>query len=346
MPRAPFRRLAGIAATILGAAFLLPVSGASAAPYTCDGKVATIVGTEGIDRINGTPGDDVIVGLHGKDVIHGRGGNDTICAYRDFTGADSIPGGTDLLFGEGGSDTLIGTDVYADIATGGPGDDSFVDIGVDYAEAAGPVTVDLQAGAGTGEGHDTYSGVRVLHGSRYADTLRGRDQLDETWCMPTCEYLYGGAGADVIDGGSGSDRLDGQKGDDRLEGGAGDDRFYPGPGADRVNGGSGSNTVFYVHSRRGVLIDLRGGRARGQGADRLTDVDSAFGSRFADTIHGNAADNDLHGMAGDDLVRGHRGDDRMIGNAGRDRLYAGTGDDQAYGGRGHDRCHAEYQLSC
>jgi RTX calcium-binding nonapeptide repeat (4 copies) len=42
-----------------------------AAPPTCDGRVATIVGTEGNDTINGTAGRDVIVGLGGDDTIYG-----------------------------------------------------------------------------------------------------------------------------------------------------------------------------------------------------------------------------------------------------------------------------------
>ncbi|MGZ5214522.1 MAG: hypothetical protein ACXWEN_12345, partial [Actinomycetota bacterium] len=41
---------------------------------TCQGQVATIVGTPGDDVITGTPGNDVIVGLGGNDVINGMGG--------------------------------------------------------------------------------------------------------------------------------------------------------------------------------------------------------------------------------------------------------------------------------
>src|SRR6266567_2717501 len=40
-------------------------------PPTCDGRPATIVGTEGNDTIKGTPGRDVIVGLGGDDQIYG-----------------------------------------------------------------------------------------------------------------------------------------------------------------------------------------------------------------------------------------------------------------------------------
>src|SRR4030095_10153734 len=50
------------------------------APPTCNGKPATIVGTDGGDDLKGTQGPDVIVGLGGNDInIKGLGGNDVIC---------------------------------------------------------------------------------------------------------------------------------------------------------------------------------------------------------------------------------------------------------------------------
>jgi uncharacterized delta-60 repeat protein len=87
--------------------------------YECNGKNATIVGTDGPDVINGTTGDDVILGLGGDDTIHGGGGNDTICGG---DGNDSLFGdeGNDTLIGGAGSDTLdggIGTDIAIDSDT-------------------------------------------------------------------------------------------------------------------------------------------------------------------------------------------------------------------------------------
>ena len=74
---------------------------------TCDGLVATIVGTPGNNTIVGTPGDDVIAGLGGSDAIQGRGGNDRICGG---DGSDQIDGGAgnDRIFGGNGSDRLLG----------------------------------------------------------------------------------------------------------------------------------------------------------------------------------------------------------------------------------------------
>ena len=77
-----------------------------AAP-TCHGKAATIVGTDGKDRLKGTRKADVIVALGGNDVVKGLGGNDVVCAG---DGADRVSGGAgkDLLYGEKGKDRLVG----------------------------------------------------------------------------------------------------------------------------------------------------------------------------------------------------------------------------------------------
>ncbi len=82
------------------------------APVLCQGRTATIVGTDGDDPLTGTPGDDVIHGLAGNDRIAGLGGDDVICGG---------PGG-DRLSGGGGDDQLFG-DAGNDVLKGGPGRD-------------------------------------------------------------------------------------------------------------------------------------------------------------------------------------------------------------------------------
>ena len=76
-------------------------------PVLCNGRPATIVGTDGRDRLLGTPGNDVIHGLAGDDVITGLDGNDVICAG---PGRDRLSGnrGKDKLFGDAGKDVLKG----------------------------------------------------------------------------------------------------------------------------------------------------------------------------------------------------------------------------------------------
>jgi glucose/arabinose dehydrogenase/Ca2+-binding RTX toxin-like protein len=74
---------------------------------SCAGKVPTIVGTKGSDRLVGTASADVIAGLGGRDRLIGRGGNDRLCGG---TGADVLKGGggRDVLEGGRGSDRCVG----------------------------------------------------------------------------------------------------------------------------------------------------------------------------------------------------------------------------------------------
>ncbi len=88
---------------------------------TCQGKQATVVGTEGGDTLIGTPGDDIIAGLGGNDTILALGGADIVCGG---IGNDTLKGGTgnDSLYGETGRDKLIG-DRGIDRCIGGRGKD-------------------------------------------------------------------------------------------------------------------------------------------------------------------------------------------------------------------------------
>jgi len=54
------------------------MSPASAQGETCNGQLATIVGTNDDDLLTGTEGVDVIVALDGDDEIFGLGGEDVI----------------------------------------------------------------------------------------------------------------------------------------------------------------------------------------------------------------------------------------------------------------------------
>ncbi len=99
--------------------------------FSCQGLPATIIGSEGNDRLNGTAGADVITGLGGNDVIDGRGGDDVICgdAGRDTVrgggGRDRLSGGVgdDMLSGGSGDDDLEGDD-GGDALIGGLGVDN------------------------------------------------------------------------------------------------------------------------------------------------------------------------------------------------------------------------------
>jgi uncharacterized repeat protein (TIGR01451 family) len=98
---------------------------------SCNGLLATIVGTSGNDVITGTSGNDVIFGGAGDDIIYGLGGDDVICGdYGNDTiyggdGNDQLGGnqGNDTLYGEAGNDTL-GGGTGTDTCNGGTGTDT------------------------------------------------------------------------------------------------------------------------------------------------------------------------------------------------------------------------------
>ena len=79
--------------------------GLAGAAARCAGRAATVIGSNGRDRLRGTAKADVIVGLGGNDVIEARGGDDLVCGG---AGADALKGGAgaDRLLGEAGADRL------------------------------------------------------------------------------------------------------------------------------------------------------------------------------------------------------------------------------------------------
>jgi len=214
---------AGLA--LLGSAF---IAQAAAAPRgdpeapRCQGRAATIVGSEEGDVLHGTPRPDVIWGGRGEDVIHGLGGNDVICGGR---GEDTIDGGrgNDRIFGGprddrlygghgddqilgGGGDDFIHGGLGIDVLRGGRGDDTIdggygwdvLDGGrggdtVSFASAVrsnhegGGVRVSLRAGRATGDGRDRLRRFENVVGSALDDVLIGKGRRGR---------LHGGPGED------------------------------------------------------------------------------------------------------------------------------------------------------
>lgn len=198
-----------------------------AAAEQCLGKTAEIVGSPQNDLLRGTPGKDIILGLGGGDVIRGLGAKDLICGG---SGDDRLMGGrgNDLLSGGREDDWLDGGGQLWDRLT--------------YADAAGPVRVDLVAGIAAGEGRDAVTGFRDVVGSRYDDVLIGNDDLNNLFGEAGDDVLYGGGDWDWLHGGSGSDTLEGESGRSWLYGEDGDDVLRGGPDPDRLFGGPGSDT--------------------------------------------------------------------------------------------------------
>jgi len=229
---------------------LAAVPAAAAAPTTCLGHPATIIGTAGSDVLLGTAGADVILGLGGNDVIRSRGGDDIVCGGN---GDDLIVGGPgdDKLIGGGGTDDISGN-VGDDLLRGGSGDDLLRGgDGSDRIEAAGGD--DWAAG---GDGDDAMfggTGEDTLVGGDGADFIRGGPDADLLLGKMGDDDLYGNDGDDLLRAGSGNDDLRGGGGDDDLRGGGGDDLLLGDDGADeltgdrhadRVDGGSGDDVIW------------------------------------------------------------------------------------------------------
>ena len=235
-------------------------------------------GTNGDDWLVGTGSTDSLVGQDGNDVLNGGAGDDTLQGNQ----------GDDFLIGGAGADSLQGF----------TGDDT-----VSYVESDAGVTVDLDAGTGSG-GHaqgDTLSLVEHVIGSDFNDTLTGSSSNN---------VLMGGAGADTLTGNGGNDSLEGGDGADTATGGDGDDFIDLGEGDDVAEGGGGN--------------------------------DALFGGIGADTLKGDAGDDLLVGDLGDDTLEGGAGDDTLAGDGGSDVLKGGAGDDVFVFGRetGSDTVHS------
>ena len=317
---------------VLAACLAVPgAPAASAAAPTCDGKVATIVvpATDAYPPpfVIGTDGDDVIVGSSGNDRIDGAGGNDTICG---LGGGDRILGGAgdDRLFG--GLDFYDYEDYDGDHIEPGPGDDH-VDLGhdpvteelswgsyewdqVSYANASGPVTVDLTAGTATGEGNDTIAPIVLVggvEGSAFDDHLTGSEQID---------WITAGGGDDVVDGRGGDDylladdptrRLPQQStqvpGDDVIEGGVGHDQIEGGHGVDRLRGGPGRDVIRVTDATHGTRASGGAGRdSLGTWPFLATGKARLIGGAGPDTFHPS--------------IRSRRDQVTVNGGAGRNRL--------------------------
>jgi Ca2+-binding RTX toxin-like protein len=128
-------------------------------------------------------------------------------------------------------------------------------------------------------------------------------------------------------------------GNDKVIGTLFNDSFTLGKDAEVIDGGKGWDTVNYMYSTSAVTVDLtsqvqHGGYAEG---DQLTSIENVTGSKYADTLIGDAGGNTLDGGAGADTLRGGDGDDTLYGRSGTDTLYGDGGNDTLVGGADADK---------
>lgn len=329
--------------TILGVvglvgALLLPISPAGGAPSaTCDGKPATIIGTDQEDDLEGTEGDDVVSLGDGQDLFHGHGGDDTICAG---TGpGDSIKGGpgNDRLIGEGGRDFLYGGS-GDDTLWGGRGADYLYDEGFEECppdefcqEAAGDGADDLSGGrgrddlllraAGTGDpgavggadeadggpGEDTVSYTASPVGV-VIDVAGGTGTGAAVDTFVAVERHIGSDHADTILGTEGPDVLSGHAGVDEIHGFSGDDLLGGHQGLIVAGPGQDVYDADFSYYPRGVEVRLGAGDDLARFEEGQTTVDGGRGDdEFRsygpeEGVDASAYEHDVSGGPGRDLL--------------------------------------------
>lgn len=216
-------------------------------------------------------------------------------------------------------------------------------------------------------GHDRAHSA-VITGTRGRDVIVGTRHRDVIHARGGNDIVCGRGGADWIYGGRGDDRLSGGRDragyraetesayaeGDTIEGGPGDDLIDPGFDPGQTDGRLGHverDTVSFHRSAHGVRVDLRAGRATGDGHDRIVGRPGFVwvrGSSHDDRILGSDGPDQARLGEGDDVFRGRGGDDLASDgshDSGTDRLHGGPGDDTLLstsgadllvGGRGDD----------
>lgn len=170
--------------------------------------------------------------------------------------------------------------------------------------------------------------MRTYRGTNERDVFNGSNRDERVFGRGGDDDLFGYGGNDELHGGAGRDLLVGDDGDDTLYGDGGSDLLAGERGDDALDGGSGYDYATYFYSRAGVSVDLAAGSASdgNGGTDTLTAIEGVYGSKFADTLRGDAGTNELFGNRGDDVLIGGVGQDLTVGNAGADRFVFADGD--------------------
>lgn len=142
----------------------------------------------------------------------------------------------------------------------------------------------------------------------------GTDEVDYTSAtqlnpanLATGTVTHQGGGTDTL---LGIEDITGSPGDDRIVGNGSDNV---------IDGGDGIDTIDFS-AASAVNVDLRTGRAVGEGTDGLSSIENVIGSPFDDHIVGGGGGNLLDGGPNDDKIDGGGGDDTLIGREGSDTV--------------------------
>lgn len=163
-------------------------------------------------------------------------------------------------------------------------------------------------------------------------TARGIGIFIDTSNFAYDARITGGHFGDVLRAGSGNDILNGGLGNDTLEGGN---------GGNSIDGGAGNNTLSYEHffsqsASSGLIVEMASGVADDATMEAVRDtfenISNVRGSRYADTITGDAKDNIIEGGAGGDLLNGGDGRDTLSYEHSVDGVVVSLASNSASGG--------------
>ncbi|WP_026942580.1 NF038122 family metalloprotease [Hellea balneolensis] len=281
----------------------------------------------------GTVGDAAGDTYFGLEAIYGSDFNDVITgngSANELRGFD----GDDTLIGGGGNDRFFGGS-GADSFDGGAG----IDI-VNYTLSTGAVDVDLILDGLNNEAEgDTYTSIEWVFGSDFGDIitgdggdnrLEGRGGNDALTGREGNDRILGGEGDDDLSGGDGIDTLFGQPGNDTINGGDDNDFIFGSSGGDTIDGGADFDTVSYLGSSSGVIVNLVSGGTGGDAdGDTYISIERVFGTSFDDSISGSDNNDTLLGNGGNDYLAGDQGNDSLFGGAGIDSFGYDTANDGA-----------------
>ena len=325
------------------------------------GPASRVGGSRGVqeagDVLNGA---NRLEGLGGNDNLKGMGGNDVLLGGK----------GDDVLNGGSGNDRLNGGD---GIDTVSYEDDN---VGVTITLRGAENAIFRRTGSGEFDTIRNVENIRgsqardILNGNRLANKIEGLGGNDLIRGGAGQDTIYGGAGNDEIYGGAGGlfgNDIFGEGGDDTIKFSSQtifkDEDFA----LDEVDGGEGIDiadfTGIYFRlagKNYGIKVDLKdflgtttiggvevsntaslrlnivGSTARTKQVAFLDNIESVYGTGYADAITGTDEANVFRGNGGNDVINGGGGLDEIRGGGGNDVIDGGNGWDVIYGDAGND----------
>ena len=302
----------------------------------------TLTGGNLNDRLTGGTGDDRLSGGTGDDLFEGGDGNDSLF----FENTDIS------IFGGAGFDTAFVTAATAAVnfdlvigqieslsATTSPFNNKLNATGATWG-----VTIIGGSGNDTilgGNRNDKLTGgegVDRLTGGDGADSINGGDANDLLYFDNLDTSVIGAAGIDTAFVTSATAAVNLNLTLGQIEsvsatmstfnntfnatgatwavsiiGGTGNDTIFGGNVNDKLTGGDGNDTVSYAFAAAAVAVNLANHKSTGgAGIDTLNTIENVIGSKYADTLIGDALDNILDGSLAVDTILGGGGSDTIL----------------------------------